>query len=95
MIKAIKKATDHFLEFHKGTLNIVCHIIGFVFLFYSLYKLNWLLFAVSLLLLEAGHIYNHFAQIKEYDLRPKVNAWRIFLFLVLVGFFYLITLLIK
>ena len=93
MIKVIKEATGHFLEFHKGALNIVCHIIGIAGLFYSIYKLNWFLFAVSLLLLEAGHIYNHFAGIKAYDLRPKVFFWRIFLFLVLVGLFYMITLL--
>lgn len=93
MIKIIKKATGHFLEFHQGTLNIICHIVGFAGLFYSIYKLNWLWFAVSLVLLEAGHIYNHFAGIRAYDLRPKVTFWRIFLFVVLVGFFYMITLL--
>ena len=95
MIKVIKKATDHFLEFHKGIVNIACHIIGFAVLFYSLYKLNWFLFAISLLLLETGHVYNHFAGIKAYDLSPKVNAWRIILFLLLVGSFFLITLIIK
>ncbi len=43
----IKKAINHFLNFHKGAVNIILHVIGIVGFFYSIYKLNWLLFAVS------------------------------------------------
>ncbi len=84
----IKKAINHFLDFHKGTVNIVLHVIGFAGLFYSIYKLSWILFAFFLIVLELGHIYNHIAGIKKYDLRLKVNFWRVIIFIFVVVAFY-------
>ena len=84
----IKKAINHFIEFHRGGVNITLHIIGFAGLFYSIYKLDWLLFAVFLIVVEIGHIYNHIAGIKKYDFRLTVTIWRILIFVAVVALFY-------
>ena len=86
-----RKALNHFFEFHRGIVNITLHIIGFAGIFYSLYKLDWLLFAVFLVIVEAGHIYNHIVGIKKYDLRPGVLFWRVLIFLAVVLSFYLLA----
>ena len=89
----IKKAINHFVDFHKGKVNIFLHIVGFAGVFYSIYIMNWIWFAVSLLILEAGHIYNHLVGIKTYDFRLKVNVCRLIIFLVVIaGFYFLSTL---
>lgn len=90
-----KKAITHFFEFHQGVVNVVGHIIGFLGIFYSIYTLDWILFAVFLVVLEFGHVYNHVAGIKKYDFRPHVAFWRVVLFVFAVVFFYGITLIIK
>ena len=87
----IKKAINHFLDFHKGFINIILHMIAIAGLFYSIYKLNWLLFAVFLVILESGHIYNHIAGIKKYDFRIKVNLFRTLIFLIMVIVFYFLS----
>ena len=87
----IKSAINHFTEFHKGLVNGVVHILGFVGVLYSLYKLNWILFAVSVVILECGHVYNHIAGIKEYDFRPKIIFWRIIAFIALSIVFFWIS----
>jgi len=86
-----RKALNHFLDFHRGSINIILHIIGFAGIFYSLYKLDWLLFAVFLVIVEAGHIYNHIVGIKKYDIRPGVIFWRVLIFLTVVVSFYLLN----
>ena len=85
----IKNALNFFDEFHRGAVNRVAHVVGFVGLFYSVYKLDWKLFALFLIILEGGHVYNHLAGIKPYDFRPKVTFWRVSIFLGVVGAFYL------
>jgi ABC-type multidrug transport system permease subunit len=87
----IKGAIKHFIDFHKGAVNIILHIIGFAGIFYSIYKLDWLLFVVSFVVVEIGHIYNHFAGIKKYDFRFKVILWRLLIFLTVIAAFYFIT----
>ena len=84
----IKKAINHFIGFHKGSVNIILHIVGFTGLFYSIYKLNWILFALFLLVVEIGHVYNHIFGIKKYDFRLKVTIWRILIFVIVVALFY-------
>ena len=84
----IKKAINHFLDFHKGLVNIILHIIGFAGLFYSIYILNWILFAVFLLVVEIGHVYNHITGIKRYDFRLNVIFWRVVIFIAVVAAFY-------
>ena len=81
---------NHFTKFHKGTVNIVLHIVGFLGIFYSIFKLDWKLFALALVVLETGHVYNHFTGIEKYDMRPKVLFWRAVIFLALVVGLYLI-----
>jgi len=88
---SIKKALYFFNEFHQGAVNRIAHIIGFAGLFYSIYELDWKLFAVFLIILEGGHVYNHFAGLKPYDFRPKVTFWRVFIFLAVVGVFYSVS----
>lgn len=91
----IKYAVKHFLEFHKGTLNIILHVIGFVGIFYSVYKLDWMIFGLSFIVLEIGHVYNHFIGIKKYDLRLRVICIRLLFFAILVGVFYGINFIVK
>jgi hypothetical protein len=86
----LKKAIQHFLEFHKGNVNIILHVIGFVGIFYSIWKLNWIMFAVSFVVVEAGHVYNHFVGLKKYDFRAEVIFWRILVFVLLLLSFYLL-----
>jgi hypothetical protein len=87
----IKSAVSHFLEFHKGGVNIAAHVIGFAGIFYSIYMMEWLLFALFLIVLEFGHLYNHSVGIKQYDFRPKVIFGRATLFIVVVLLLFLIT----
>jgi hypothetical protein len=84
----LKNAITHFLEFHKGAVNITLHLIGFAGLFYSVYKLDWMLFALFFIILEAGHVFNHFNGIKRYDFRLKTICWRLLIFLAVVVAFY-------
>ena len=84
----IKDATRHFLDFHRGGVNIFLHIIGFTGIFYSTYRKDWILFALSFLVLEAGHIYNHFKGIKKYDFRVHTILWRLIVFIIVVIAFY-------
>ena len=87
----IRNAIKHFLDFHKGTVNIILHIIGFAGIFYSIYKLDWLLFAISFIVVEIGHVYNHFTGIKKYDFRPRVIFWRLIIFLTVLAAFYFVS----
>lgn len=87
----VAKAIHHFIGFHKGVVNIMVHVIGFLGLFYGIYSLNWVLFAASMLVLESGHVYNHFAGVKPYDFRPKVIAWRVIIFIAVVLLAYVIS----
>jgi len=86
----IKKAIDHFLAFHKGVVNIILHVIGFAGIFYSIYLSNWILFAVSFVVVEIGHVYNHVTGIQKYDFRLPVIFWRLLIFLAIVAAFYFI-----
>ncbi len=87
----IKKAVNHFIDFHKGTINIILHVIGFIGIFYSIYILNWILFAFSFIVVEIGHIYNHLKGLKKYDFRLHVIFWRLLVFLVIVTVFYFVS----
>ena len=58
------------------------HIVGFALLIYSLFILSWQLFALSIVIIEGGHVYNHIRGIEPYDFRPKVCFWRTFAFIV-------------
>lgn len=84
----IKNAVDHFLDFHRGYVNISLHIIGFAGIFYSIYKLDWILFTIFLIVVEVGHIFNHIVAIKKYDFRFKVIIWRILIFNTVIAVFY-------
>ena len=87
----IKNAIKFFINFHKGFVNILLHIIGFLIIFYSIYKFNWLLFTLGLVILEFGHFYNHLAKIEPYDFRPKIIIYRIAVFIVIVLIFFFIS----
>lgn len=87
----IKSAISHFLHFHKGVVNILLHIVGFAGLFYSIYKLDWFLFGIFLIVVEVGHIYNHLVGVERYDFRPRVLFWRVTIFVGVVLIFFLIS----
>lgn len=80
----INNPVSHFLEFHKGRVNIAAHVIGFAGIFYSIYTTDRLLFALFFIVLEFGHLYNHWAGIKQYDFRPRVIFWRATIFMMVV-----------
>ena len=83
-------ALSHFLLFHKGLVNVLLHLFGFIGIGLSLVHSNWMGFAMAALVLEAGHLYNHFRGIKRYDLRPKVLLLRLLFFLLSTGLICLI-----
>jgi len=95
MSKLINRAGRHFLDFHRGALNIACHIAGLTGLFFSIYGTNWLLLTASVLILEAGHLYNHLAGIRKYDFRLRLAVWRMIEFLVLITFLYFISMVLR
>ena len=84
ILRSIQSGILFFIHFHKGAVNIVLHIAGFLLLFYSLFIVDWKLFATSIIIIEVGHVYNHIAKIEPYDFRPKVCFWRVIIFLLLV-----------
>ncbi len=84
----LKKAVSHFFNFHKGAVNIALHVVGFLLLIYSLVVSNRLLFGTSLIVIELGHVYNHYMGIEAYDTRPKIIFWRVSIFCALVVLFY-------
>ena len=90
-VMIFKRAINHFLEFHKGVVNIILHVIGFAGIFYSIYKLDWVLFTISFIIVEAGHIYNHIAGIQKYESNLRVNLWRLIIFLSFITAFYFIS----
>jgi hypothetical protein len=90
-MSTIKNAINRFITFHKGLVNIFSHIVGFVGLFYSIYKLDWILFGVSIVILETGHVYNHVTGIEPYDFRPKVLFWRVTVFIAVIMVFLFIS----
>lgn len=61
MSKFIENSKFFFTDFHKGTVNIVLHIISFSVMFYGLAVKNTLLVILGLAVInELGHIYNYF-----------------------------------
>ena len=87
----IRKALNHFIDFHKGVVNIILHVVGFAGFFYSIYLLDWLLFAVSFIIVESGHLFNHFTGIKKYEDNWRINLWRLAIFIAVVSAFYVIS----
>ena len=90
LIKYITDGINHFIHFHKGVVNILLHIVGFAGIFYSIFKLDWKMFAVFLVIVEVGHFYNHITGIEDYDMGPKVLFWRVAIFLLLITTLYLV-----
>lgn len=90
-MQTIKGAINHFFHFHKGVVNIFMHVVGFAGLFYSVYKLDWILFGIFLVMLEFGHVYNHVTGIEPYDFRPKVLFWRVTIFVAVVLVFFFVS----
>lgn len=87
MTNPVRKALQFFFHFHRGTVNITLHVLGFALLIYAVFMMDWILFSVSLILIESGHIYNHIAKIEPYDFRPHVCFWRVTIF---CGFVFLV-----
>jgi len=55
-----------FTDFHKGTVNIILHIISFAVMFYGLAIQDTLLVILGLAVIdELGHIYNYFILYKR------------------------------
>lgn len=57
----IEASKFFFTDFHKGTINIVLHIISFTVMFYGLVVTDALLVFLGVAVIdEIGHIYNYF-----------------------------------
>ena len=90
-MKYITASINYFLNFHKGLVNIVLHVIGFLGIFYSIAVLDWKMFTLFLVIVEVGHFYNHLAGIERYDFRPQVVFWRLVIFIAVILTFFLIS----
>ncbi len=60
MNKFIEVSKFFFTDFHKGTVNIILHIISFAVMFYGLAIKDILLVILGIAVIdELGHIYNY------------------------------------
>ncbi len=60
MSKFIEVSKFFFTDFHKGTVNIILHIISFAVMFYGLAIKDMLLVILGIAVIdELGHIYNY------------------------------------
>ena len=61
MSKFIEVSKFFFTDFHRGTVNIILHIISFAVMFYGLAVKDTLLVILGVAVIdELGHIYNYF-----------------------------------
>jgi len=80
MSKFIEDSKFFFTDFHKGTVNIILHLISFTVMFYGLAVKNTLLVFIGLCVIdEFGHIYNYFIRFKR-DRRygPRMIPYQLF-----------------
>ena len=89
-MKMIFSGVNYFLDFHKGTINIILHILGLGGLLYSIHEQKLTIFIAALIILESGHLYNHFTGIKKYNLRWSILFWRVVVFILFVTLTYTI-----
>jgi len=66
MKRFIQDTKFFFTDFHKGTVNIVLHVISFAVMFYGLAVTDTLLVILGLAVIdELGHLYNYFILFKR------------------------------
>ena len=62
----IETSKFFFTDFHKGTVNIILHIISFAVMFYGLAVKDTLLVILGITVIdEFGHLYNYFIIFKR------------------------------
>jgi len=73
MSKFIYDSKFFFTDFHKGTVNIILHLISFTVMFYGLVIRDTLFVILGLAIInELGHIYNYlilFKRDQKYGIR--------------------------
>jgi len=66
MSKFIEDSKFFFTDFHKGTVNIILHVISFAVMFYGLAVRDTFLVILGLAVIdEFGHLYNYFILFKR------------------------------
>jgi len=85
MSKFIEDSKFFFTDFHKGTVNIILHIISFAVMFYGLVVKDTLLVILGLAVIdELGHIYNYLFLFKR-DPKYGVRMVPYQIFYALIG----------
>ena len=66
MSKFVEDSKFFFTDFHKGTVNIILHIISFTVMFYGLVIKDIVLVIIGVAVIdELGHIYNYVIRFKR------------------------------
>lgn len=75
----IETSKFFFTDFHKGTVNIILHIISFSVIFYGLAVKNTLLVILGVAVIdEFGHIYNYFRFNRDPKYGVRMIPYQIF-----------------
>ena len=80
MKKFIETSKFFFTDFHRGTINIILHVISFAVLFYGLAVKDTLLVILGLAVIdELGHIYNYYVLHKrDWRYGPRMIPYQLF-----------------
>ena len=90
MNKFIEVSKFFFTDFHKGTVNIILHIISFAVMFYGFAVKDTLLVILGLAVIdELGHIYNYLFLFKR-DPRYGIRMVPYQIFYALIGILILL-----
>jgi|SRR3989344_5217420 len=90
MRKFIEDSKFFFTDFHRGTINIILHIISFTVMFYGLAVKNTFLVIIGLVVIdEFGHLYNYFVRFKR-DLKYGIRMVPYQIFYALIGIIILL-----
>ena len=85
MSKFIEDSKFFFTDFHKGTVNIILHIISFTVMFYGLAIKDTFLVILGLAVIdELGHVYNYLIRFKR-DPKYGVRMIPYQIFYALIG----------
>lgn len=68
-------------KWHRGAINRLLHVVGFVFLVYGIAKVNWGLILLSAAIMELGHLYE-LAQGKHKKYRFRIIPIQIIAWLI-------------
>jgi hypothetical protein len=84
----IRRHFTFFEEYHRGTVNILLHDIGFALWGIGVGSHNWIIIIVSPFIFESGHLYNYITGKKtKYDKKMipiQLITWILFVALAFI-----------